>query len=77
MTLPEFFAQMKYWRKHPPMHKLLAAYVKYKPPAEETPGDYKAAAAPTAEWFADPARFFAGNRGGRAVSMNDLERQAT
>jgi len=50
----------EHWRLWPPLHKLAAAWVGYKPPAKEGPPiTYADAAAPTDAWFKDPARFFA------------------
>lgn len=34
MTIPRLAAMSRYWKQHPPMHVLLAAYVGYEPPAE-------------------------------------------
>lgn len=31
--LPSLVAQQRYWRKHPPVHLLVAAYLDYKPTA--------------------------------------------
>jgi hypothetical protein len=58
-TLPEFYAQCRYWRKHPPSHKLIAAWVGYKPPPEAPePANFAALQARYAAWFAEPERFF-------------------
>ena len=38
--LPSLTTQMRYWRKHPPVHLLVAAYLDYKPGAE--PGSPRA-----------------------------------
>jgi hypothetical protein len=40
--LPSLVAQSHYWRKHPPVHLLVAAYLDYKPAAVS--GDRSAAA---------------------------------
>lgn len=58
------FERLRKLRDHqrlwPPLHKLAAAWVGYKPPAKEGPPiTYAEAAAPTDTWFKDPARFFA------------------
>lgn len=29
--LPSLLAQLRYWRRHPPVHLLVAAYLDYKP----------------------------------------------
>jgi hypothetical protein len=43
------------------VHKLIAAWVGYKPPPDEPqPADFAALQAQYADWFADPARFFRG-----------------
>ncbi len=34
MTLPEALDLLKYWRKHPPAHLLLAALARFKPKEE-------------------------------------------
>jgi len=31
--IPSLTTQMRYWRRHPPVHMLAAAYLDYKPPA--------------------------------------------
>ena len=40
--LPSLVTQLRYWRKHPPLHQLVAAYLDYKPGVE--PGSAKSAA---------------------------------
>ena len=37
IDLPTLAKLNKYWRKFPPFHILMAAYVGYKEPPEETP----------------------------------------
>ena len=32
--LPSIDAQLNYWRRHPPVHLLVAAYLDFKPPAD-------------------------------------------
>ena len=39
LTLPRLKALRRYWRKHPPVHLLVAAYLGYKPRGGEQPGD--------------------------------------
>ena len=36
LDLPRLTAMSAYWREHPPVHVLLAAYVGYKPPSAST-----------------------------------------
>lgn len=41
LTISRLAALYKSWRMHPPAHKLIAAYIEYKPallPGEATPG---------------------------------------
>ena len=35
--LPSITTQLRYWRRHPPVHQLVAAYLDYKPPAGSGP----------------------------------------
>lgn len=51
----------KHWNRNPPLHKLVAAYLKYEPSPEDRgpPKSYAEAAAPTEHWFENPQRFFA------------------
>lgn len=44
LTLPRLRALYRYWSRHPPTHRLLAAYIGYEPPAQEEP---KSATTPT------------------------------
>jgi len=37
LDLPRLKTLNKYWKKFPPVHVLIASYVGYKEPAEETP----------------------------------------
>lgn len=32
--IPSLIAQQRYWRRHPPVHLLVAAYLDYKPAAQ-------------------------------------------
>jgi len=34
-TFPQYVEQLEYWRMHPPVHKLVAAYMGYKPPVKD------------------------------------------
>ncbi len=34
MELPDLWAQLKYWRRHPPVHLLVAAYLGFKAPTD-------------------------------------------
>jgi hypothetical protein len=36
--LPSLVTQLRYWRRHPPVHLLVAAYLDYKPAAQGGPG---------------------------------------
>ena len=35
MTLPRLDAMQEYWRRNPPVHQLVAAYMQYKAPEKE------------------------------------------
>lgn len=49
----------EHWRQNPPLHRLIAGFLGYKPPPREgEDADYETIAAETADWFKDPARFF-------------------
>lgn len=34
LTLPRLRALYRYWRRHPPTHRLLSAFMGYEPPAD-------------------------------------------
>lgn len=34
MTIPRWNAIASYWRRHPPVHELVAGFTGYRPPAE-------------------------------------------
>ena len=60
MNDDRFRALREQWRRQPPAHWLIAAFVGYKPPAApEKPADFEAAYAAVARDFVNPERFFA------------------
>jgi hypothetical protein len=59
MSLPQVFSLFSYWRRSPPVHELVAAFVGYEPPAEiaaaAVDGEF-----PMADFMASAAPFLQG-----------------
>ena len=74
LTMPRLQALNRYWRQHPPVHLLVAAYLDYKAPAEDEPQTTQRR--PATEQPVDP-RTTPWMTGMGAVPANDALRSAT